>query len=117
MSTQWREEQNRCQREIDRSQNADKSYMDEGAQILELASNAQKRFENQEPCQKRRLLNFLLSNCSWEDGEVVENFRQPFDLLAKTTAITVTKKAAATAISAKTEIWLPDLGSNQGPAD
>ncbi len=26
MSNQWREEQNRCQREIERHQNADKSY-------------------------------------------------------------------------------------------
>src|SRR5580693_1425913 len=30
MSNQWREDQNRCQREIDRHQEADKSYMDEG---------------------------------------------------------------------------------------
>jgi site-specific DNA recombinase len=27
------------------------------------------------------LLNFVLSNCTWEDGEVVATFRQPFDLL------------------------------------
>jgi site-specific DNA recombinase len=30
MSNQWREEQNRCGREIQRHQNADKSYLDEG---------------------------------------------------------------------------------------
>ena len=64
---------------------AEQSYMDEGVQILELAQNAQRLFEQQEPRQKRRLLNFLLSNCSWEDGEVVATFRQPFDLLAETT--------------------------------
>ena len=109
MSGQWREEQNRCQREIDRLQTANKSYMDEGVQILELASNAQKLFESQEPRQKRRLLNFLLSNCSWEDGEVVATFRQPFDLLAETTAIAASRKATAKAFSAKTEIWLPFL--------
>jgi site-specific DNA recombinase len=40
MSNQWREEQNRCQREIDRHQSAEQSYMDEGVQILELARNA-----------------------------------------------------------------------------
>jgi len=91
--------------------------MDEGVQILELASNAQKLFESQEPCQKRRLLDFLLSNCSWEDGEVVATFRQPFDLLAETTRIALTKMGAAPAFSTKTEIWLPDLDSNQGPAD
>ena len=117
MSNQWREEQNRCQREIDRLQTANQSYMDEGVQILELASNAQTLFESQEPRQKRRPLNFLLSNCSWEDGEVVATFRQPFDLLAETTAIAATRKATATAISNQTEIWLPDQGSNLGPAD
>ena len=75
-----------CLREIDRG-GGRQSYMDEGVQILELARNAQRLFERQEPRQKRRLLNFLLSNCAWEDGEVVAAFRQPFDLLAETTAI------------------------------
>jgi hypothetical protein len=36
--------------------------MDEGVQILELARNAPRLFERQEPRQKRRLLNFVLSN-------------------------------------------------------
>ena len=81
MSNQWREEQNCCQREIDRHQSAEQSYMDEGVQILELARNAWRLFERQEPRQKLRLLNFVLSNCTWEDGEVVATFRQPFDLL------------------------------------
>ena len=62
MSNQWREEQNRCQREIDRHRSAEQSYMDEGVQILELARNAPRLFERQEPRQKRRLLNFVLSN-------------------------------------------------------
>jgi site-specific DNA recombinase len=39
MSKQWREEQNRCLREIERHQEADKCYMDEGVQLLELARN------------------------------------------------------------------------------
>ena len=53
MSTQWRDEQNRCLREIERHQQADRSYMDEGVQLLELARNAQKLFEQQEPREKR----------------------------------------------------------------
>ena len=58
MSAQWREEQNRCLREIERHQTADKSYMDEGVQLLELARNAQRLFEKQEPREKRRLAQF-----------------------------------------------------------
>jgi hypothetical protein len=47
----------------------------------------------QEPREKRRLLNFLLSNCTWEDGDVVATFRQPFDLLAET-AVSAVRAAA-----------------------
>jgi hypothetical protein len=43
-----------------------------------VARNAQRLFAAQEPREKRRLLNFLLSNCTWEDGEVVATFREPF---------------------------------------
>ena len=108
MSTQWRDEQNRCLREIERHQSADQSYMEEGVQLLELARNAQKLFEQQEPREKRRLLNFVLSNCTWEDGQVVANFRQPFDLLAETTAIAARASSNETVKSVKTEIWLGD---------
>jgi len=86
MSNQWREEQNRCMREIERLQTADRSYLDEGVQLLELARNAQRLFAKQEPRERHRLLNFPLSNCAWENGEVVATFRQPFDLLAETVA-------------------------------
>ena len=114
MSNQWREEQNRCLREIERHQNADKSYMDEGVQLLELARNAQRLFEKQEPREKRRLLNFVLSNCTWEDGEVVATFRQPFDMLGGNhRPPPPAVEADETAKSAKTEIWLGDLDSNQ----
>ena len=108
MSNQWRDEQNHCLREIERLQAADRSYMDEGVQLLELARNAQRLFAKQEPREKRRLLNFLLSNCTWEDGEVVTTFRQPFDLLAETVLSAARAAAGETAKTAKTEIWLGD---------
>jgi site-specific DNA recombinase len=54
--------------------------------LLELARNAQRLFEKQEPREKCRLLNFVVSNCTWKRGELVANLRQPFDLLALTTA-------------------------------
>jgi DNA invertase Pin-like site-specific DNA recombinase len=107
MSAEWRAEQECCQREIDRHQSAEQSYMNEGVQLLELARNAQRLFATQEPREKRRLLNFVLSNCTWEDGEIVATFRQPFDLLAGTTAIAMQSAADDSASSAKTEIWLP----------
>jgi site-specific DNA recombinase len=81
--------------------------MDEGVQLLELARNAQNLFAKQEPREKRRLLNFLLSNCTWEDGEVVATFRQPFDLLAETNVSAAGAGAGQMASSVKTEIGSP----------
>jgi site-specific DNA recombinase len=112
---EWREEQRRLQREIDRHQQADESYMDEGVQILELARNAQRLFAEQEPREKRRLLNFVLSNCSWEDGAVRATYRQPFDLLTETTAIAARSEADGAASTAKKENWLPLMDSNHDP--
>ena len=68
-------------------------------------------FAKQEPREKRRLLNFLLSNCTWEDGNVVAAFRGPFDLLAETAVSALRAAAGETAKSAKTEIWLPFLNT------
>ena len=106
---EWREEQNRCQREIERHQNVDKSYKDEGVALLDLARYAQRLFAKQEPREKRRLLNFVLSHCTWEDGEVVATFRQPFDILAETVTAAARNEAGDSAKSAKSEIWLGDL--------
>ena len=113
MSNQWRVEQNRCQREIDRHQNADKSYKDEGVALARPRPECPTAVRKQEPREKRRLLNFLLSNCIWEDGEVVPTFRQPFDMLAETTAAATRVERLEVANREKNEIWLGDLDSNQ----
>ncbi len=115
MSNEWREEQARHQREIERHQSADKSYLDEGVALLDLARDAQRLFAKQQPSEKRRLLNFLLSNCTWEDGEVAATFRQPFDMLAETVTKARAERAAGAASVPAFENWLPGPDSNQRP--
>jgi site-specific DNA recombinase len=115
MSNQWREEQERCQREIERHRNADKSYLSEGIALLELARDAQRLFAKQEPREKRRLLNFLLSNCTWEDGKVIAAFRQPFDILSKTVVDGTQENAAGYGSECVFEKWLPGRDSNPRP--
>lgn len=44
MAHQWRQAQSRCLQEIERLQAADRSYMDTGVQLLELARDAQRLF-------------------------------------------------------------------------
>jgi site-specific DNA recombinase len=85
MSAEWRKEQDRCLREMGWHQTAERSYMEEGVTLLTLAKDAQRLFENRPPADKRRLLNFVLSNSTWRDGELQATFRQPFNLIAETT--------------------------------
>jgi site-specific DNA recombinase len=115
MSGEWRGEQECCQRDIERHQTADQSYLEEGVRLLELARNAQQLFEIQEARQKRRLLNFVVSNCSWKGGKLIVALRQPFDLLAKTTNAAARMTRDRQADLLKSQIWLPGPDSNQRP--
>ena len=81
-AAEWRVEQTRLLRCMEDHQNANKTYFEEGLNLLELVSKAHKLFESQLPHEKRRLLRFVLSNCTWKGGELQPTFKQPFDLLA-----------------------------------
>ena len=76
------------------SSNANQSYLQEGVAILELANRAAELFEKQSASEKRRLLDFVLSNSSWGNGELTVEFRQPFDLIAVAATELKQKKAA-----------------------
>ena len=111
MAPTWRSEQADCRRLIEQHEVANQSYMAEGVRLLELARNARRLFEKQEAREKRRLLDFLVSNCSWKDGQLMAEFRQPFDLLADTAMAAASATADDGPESAKNEIWLPFLDS------
>src|SRR6266478_9893855 len=83
LSADWRKQQERCLREIEQRQSADQHYLEEGVTILEMARNAQRLFDSEEPMQKRRLLNFVVSNSTWGNGELNANLREPFGFIAE----------------------------------
>jgi site-specific DNA recombinase len=82
--------------------------MDQGIQILDLAQKAHRLFMEQPAQEKRSLLNFLLSNCSWKEGMLAVAFREPFDMLAETVEAAGKVEAADGAVSTKREVWLGD---------
>ena len=81
-SAEWRQEQERILARIAEYRQANKSYFEDGVMLLDLARTAGKLFREQEPKEQRRLLDFVLSNSSWRDGELTAEYRQPFDMLA-----------------------------------
>jgi site-specific DNA recombinase len=105
-AAEWRDEQQRLLESIEEHQDANQNYLDEGVQLIELASRAHNLFQKQAASEKRRLLNFVLSNCTWKNGQLSATFRQPFDMLAVAVADHKMQRAAGTVTSGPYENWL-----------
>ncbi|MCC6598308.1 MAG: recombinase family protein [Alphaproteobacteria bacterium] len=116
-AAEWRKEQNDILDRIRQIQDAGQSYMDEGVQLLELAQNAHYLFVKQSPAEKRRLLNFMVSNCIWKDGELAVELKQPFGMLAEQNKLVSEEKGVLGQNVAVFEKWLPGPDSNQRPSD
>ena len=106
MQIVWREERDRCLKDIERHHSADDEYIDNGIALIRLGREANDLFERASASEKRRVLNLVLSNCSWAHGELTAKFRQPFDLLSETIAQSTLPKKGETGDLAENEKWL-----------
>jgi site-specific DNA recombinase len=105
-AAEFRSGQCSVMRDIEKHQNANQSYVEGGIRLLDLARRAHVLFENQPPVEKRKLLDFVLSNCRWKDGHLEAEYRKPFDMLA---VVVATQNSGAAGIGqemAQNENWL-----------
>jgi hypothetical protein len=109
-----RAEQNVLRQSLEQHQNGNRTYMKEGLRLLELSGKMHDLFDQQPPEEKRRLLNFALSNCSWKEGRLEAEFRQPFDMLVVANEAQAVGMAESGAKTGVIEEWLPGFhDSNQ----
>jgi site-specific DNA recombinase len=108
MSDKWRSEQNRLLQEIQRHQEGDRDYLEDGVQLLRLAQTAGRHFAKGDAHEQRRLLDYVLSNSSWKDGRISASFRQPFNLIAETVAMAARSNSRARGEIASRQSWLGD---------
>jgi site-specific DNA recombinase len=85
--------------------------MEAGIRIVELSQKLHSMFVKQSAHEKRRLLDFVVSNCLWKDGLITPTFRQPFDMLAVAVARNLPSEVASEVPSARNENWLPGMDS------
>jgi hypothetical protein len=78
-----RAEQAKLSDEIERHRQANQNYIEDGARLLDLANKAADLFEKQPAPEKRKLLRFVLSGCTWKNGQLGFEYRKPFDLIAE----------------------------------
>jgi site-specific DNA recombinase len=113
-AAEWRTEQVHILRNVEKHLTANHSYMEEGIKLLALARRAHELFENQSANEKRKLLDFVLSNSVWKNGELLAEYRQPFDALAIAVAAEQETKSNGPARTIENENWLPGMDSNSG---
>jgi site-specific DNA recombinase len=112
----WRDEQRKILDKIKSLQNASQSYMDEGIKLLELAQKAHSLYLQQPASEKRRLLDYMVSNCIWKDNVLTVKFKQPFDMLAEFSNDHEFRKVQESQKMPTFEKWLPGPDSNQRPS-
>ena len=83
-SAEWEAELGTVGAELSRLSSATPSLVATGERILELAKTAYFRYRAQSPDEKRRLLDAVLSNCTFDRGSLCPAYIKPFDVLAKT---------------------------------
>ena len=106
-------EYHRVLRDVATHQAANQTYIEEGVQLPQLAQRAHELFESREPAEKRRLLNLLLSNCTWKAGVLTAEYRQPFDMLALARETGRGDDTASGTENGQFGNWLPDTDSNR----
>ena len=83
VSTKWRAEQDEVRAQINKFEQADRNYVDQGTKILELAQHAYSLYVGRELSEKRKLLNCVLSNCTLNGLTLYPTYKKPFDLIAE----------------------------------
>ncbi len=111
-AAEWQGEQDRLKRALAEHEMAGRTYLEEGVKLLELSQRAAALFEKQEPGEKRRLLDFVLSNCTWKNGELRAEYRQPFDLIADANKSKEPVGAESSAKSSRIENYYARRDSN-----
>ena len=103
---EWRSERDSLSQGIEEHRAANHNYPDEGIQLIQLARRAHELFERRQASEKRRLLNFVVSNCSWKDGKLTAVHRQPFDIISLAAQRQRASKTRDGVKSAGNENWL-----------
>lgn len=103
---EWRKLQEQCLRSIETHQNANGSYMDDGIRLLELANSAGRLFRKQSGAEKRRLLEFVVSNSTLAKGRLAVELRQPFDMMAETATATRGGSGSSGSENSENASWL-----------
>ena len=115
-ANEWRTDQARVLREIEVHTNANRSYMEDGIALVELAGRAGVLYASAEVPARRQLLNFVTSNSVWRGDNLEVRWRRPFDLLAQSLTEARKNDAPGANSEGKRSLWSGKQDSNLRPS-
>ena len=75
---QWNKDLDEVKIKLAALHNTEKKYYEEGVRLIETLENAYGLYLQQTPAEKRKMLNYLLSNCKLEGKKVSYDYNLPF---------------------------------------
>ena len=114
---EWQHEVDKIQTRLTKHINANDSYIEEGARLLELVQHAVITYKNLKPAERGSFLKIVHSNSTWRDGKLHHEYRQPFDFMAEINNEFKQKKAVFPEKNDPCLLWLGYLDSNQEMAE
>ena len=75
---EWNKDLDEVMVKLEALHNTEKKYYEEGVRIIETLKNAFSLYLQQTPSEKRKMLNYLLSNCTLEGEKVSYDYNLPF---------------------------------------
>ena len=81
LHSKYKTQQETLERQLRAHLAADRTYLQQGIQILALANRAYDLYLKQPHEERAKLLQFLLLNSTLKDGNLCPTYRKPFDIL------------------------------------
>lgn len=107
-SSEWRGEQARVRRKLERHESENQAYIAEGLALVEVANKAAEMYPGRTPERKRRRLNFIRLNSTWRGGSPEVERREPINLVAESIAECRANDAASAVTGGARPRWLPE---------
>jgi hypothetical protein len=82
-SAEWETELATVTAELSAFERPATSFVATGERIIEVAKRAGILYKTQDPAEQRRVLDSVLSNCTFDRGSVCPTYKKPFDLFVR----------------------------------
>lgn len=102
----WRGEQDALLRKIQAIQKAVPAPIDEAIDTMQLMSRACELFTQQPPAEQRHLLQTVVENATWQNGELRTTLFEPFEILRHSNQGSLRREKESSGLGRDLEIWL-----------